>query len=132
MRKIAIYITIIFTSRHQHRYPWHSLVTPPSRPLLPTGLQGYIPYRHRAAVCRFELDVLLLWRGPKEYIPYELVPTSPAVSHMSLSSNLDSFCDKWLVAVQLLLCGVLPSGLVQYRLHHSCVITIKVFLHTFS
>ena len=43
---------------------------------------------------------------------YELVPTSPAVTHMSGSSNFDSFCDGWSVAVQLLLCGVLSPGLV--------------------
>ena len=53
-------------------------------------------------------------RGPQEYIPYELVSTSPAVSCMSSSSNFYSFHDGWLVAVQPLLCGVLPSGLVQY------------------
>ena len=47
-------------SRHQHRYPWSSLATPPYRPLLPAGLQDYLPYRHRAAVCRFELVVLPL------------------------------------------------------------------------
>ena len=34
-----------------------------------------------------------MWRDPKEYITYELVPTSPAVSCMSSSSNLDSFRD---------------------------------------
>ena len=34
-----------------------------------------------------------MWRGPQEYITYELVPTSPAVSHMSGSSNWDSFRD---------------------------------------
>ena len=55
-----------------------------------------------------------MWRGPLEYITYELVPTSPAVSCMSGSSNLDSFRDGWSVAVQLLLCGVLPPGPVQY------------------
>ena len=32
----------------------------PIVPLLPAGLQGYIPHRHRAAVCRFELIVLPL------------------------------------------------------------------------
>ena len=31
----------------------------------------------------------------QEYIIYELVPTSPAVSHMSGSSNFDSFRDRW-------------------------------------
>ena len=30
--------------------------------------------------------------GPQEYITYELIPASPAVSCMSGSSNLDSFC----------------------------------------
>ena len=34
-------------------------------------------------------------RGPQEYITYELVPTSPAVSRMSGSSNFDSFRDGW-------------------------------------
>ena len=44
---------------------------------------GYIPYSHIAAECMFELFVLLLpaiCGGPKEYITYELVPASPAVS----------------------------------------------------
>ena len=54
------------------------------------------------------------WRGPQEYVAYELVSTSPAVSHMFASSNLESFRDRWLVAVQLLRCWVLPPGLVQY------------------
>ena len=43
---------------------------------------------------------------------------------MSGSSNLDSFCDRWLVTVQLLLCEVLPPGLVHYCLQHSCVIAV--------
>ena len=42
------------------------------------------------------------------------VRTSPAVSCMSGSSNLNSFCDRGQVAVQLVSCGVLPPGLVQY------------------
>ena len=40
---------IIITSSHQHWYPWPSLASPPYCPLFPAGLQGYIPYRHRAA-----------------------------------------------------------------------------------
>ena len=32
-----------------------------------------------------------MWRGPQEYITYELVPTSPAVSRMFGGSNFDSF-----------------------------------------
>ena len=38
---------------------------------------------------------LSMWRGPQEYVTYEFVPTSPAVSHMSGSSNLDIFHDGW-------------------------------------
>ena len=37
--------------------------------------------------------------GPLEYMTYELVPLSPAVSCMSGSSNLDSFRDRRYVAV---------------------------------
>ena len=36
-----------------------------------------------------------MWKGPQEYIPYELVLTSPAVSWMSGSFNLDSFHNGW-------------------------------------
>ena len=70
-----------------------------------------------------------IWRGPLEYITYELVPTSPAVSRMSGSAN---FRNGWKVAVQLLLYRVLSLGLVQYFSQHSCVIAVKLFLHTFS
>ena len=34
-----------------------------------------------------------IWRSAQEYVTYEFVPTSPAVSHMSGSSNFDSFHD---------------------------------------
>ena len=34
-----------------------------------------------------------IYGGPSEYITYELVPATPAVSYMSGSSNLDSFRD---------------------------------------
>ena len=53
-----------------------------------------------------------MWRGPREYVTYEFVPTFLAVSCMSGSSNFESFRDGWLVAVQL--CGVLAPRLVQY------------------
>ena len=55
-----LHIIIINMSRHQYEYPWSSLATPPYRPLFAAGLQSYIPYRHRAAVCRFMLVVLPL------------------------------------------------------------------------
>ena len=60
-----------------------------------------------------------MWRGPLEYVTYEFVLTSPAVSRMSVSSNFNSFRDGWQVAVQLLLCEVLPPWLVQYCSQHS-------------
>ena len=53
---------------------------------------------------------------------------TPTVSRMSSSSNLDSFCDGWSGAVQLLFCGLLPLGLAHYSLQHSCVIAVKLFL----
>ena len=62
--------------------------------------------------------------GPLEYISYEFVPASPAVSCMSGLSNLNSFHDRRQVAVQLVSCGVLPPGLVQDCLQHSCVIAV--------
>ena len=40
-----------------------------------------------------------MWRGPQLYITHEFVPTSPGVSRVSSSSNFDSFCDGWSVAV---------------------------------
>ena len=72
------------------------------------------------------------WRGPQEYITYERVPTSSAVSCMSGSSNFDSFHDGRKVAVQLLLCWVLPPGLFQYCSQYSCIVAVKLFLHPFS
>ena len=62
--------------------------------------------------------------GPQEYITYEFVPASPAVSCMSGSSYLNRFRDRRQVAVQLVSCGVLPPGLVQDCSQHSCVIAV--------
>ena len=64
------------------------------RQLLSLDPQGYIPYRYRAAVCRFELDglpLLVLVKVSTEYITHEFVPTSPAESDLSGSSSFDSF-----------------------------------------
>ena len=59
-------IIIIIMLRHQYGYPWPSLATPPYCPLLLACLQGYILYRHRAAVCRFQLVILSLLVHVKE------------------------------------------------------------------
>ena len=57
---IIIIIIIIIMSCRLHGYPWPSLVTSPHRSSPLAGLQGYIPYPHIAAICMFELVVLLL------------------------------------------------------------------------
>ena len=54
-----IYIIIIMSCR-PHGYPWPSLATFPYRSSPPASLLDYIPYLHIAAVCMFELVVLLL------------------------------------------------------------------------
>ena len=63
-----------------------------------------------------------------EYITYELIPASPPVSCMSGWFNLNSFRDRRQVAVHLVSCGVLPPGLVQDCLQHSCVIAVLLLL----
>ena len=73
-----------------------------------------------------------MWRGPREYVNHELIPTYQVVSRVSSSSNFDSFRDGLLVGLYLLLCGVLSPGLVQYCSQHSRVIAVKLFLHPFS
>ena len=125
---IYIYIIIIIImSRWQHGYPWPSLATPPYRSSLLACLQGYIPYLTELLyVCSSWPSCFCsaICGGLLEYITYELVPASPAVPCMSGSSNLDSFCNGRLVAVQLVLCGVLSPRLVQYCSQHSCVIAV--------
>ena len=115
--------------RHHHVTIFLILFCYPSlSSIVPADLQGYIPYRHRAVRSSWSPCLCsVTWRGPLKYIPYELVPTSPFVSCMSGSSNFDSFHDVWLVAVQMLLCGVLPPGLVKYCSQHSCVVAVKLF-----
>ena len=53
-------IIVILMSCRYHGYPWPSLATSPYRSSPLAGLQDHIPYPHRAAVCMFELVVLLL------------------------------------------------------------------------
>ena len=53
-------IIIIIMSCCQQGYLWPSLATPPYHSSLLAGPQGYTPYPHWAAVCKFELVILLL------------------------------------------------------------------------
>ena len=93
----------------EHKFPWLSHAIRLYRPSLLADLPGYILSPYSVVVDKFLLVVRV-----KEYITYQFVLTSPAVSRMSCSSNLDSFLDGWLFAVKLLFCGMLPPGFVQY------------------
>ena len=54
-----IYIYIYIMSCRRHGYPWPSLTTSPFRSSPLVGLQGHIPYPHRAAECMFDLVIQL-------------------------------------------------------------------------
>ena len=47
----------------------------------------YVGSSQSSYICSF------MWRATQEYVTYEFVPTSPAVSRMPGSSNWDSFHD---------------------------------------
>ena len=64
----------------QHGYPWPSFATPPYRSLLLAGFQGYILYPHRAAICMFELAVLLLFGHMRGFIGVHHLWTCPCSS----------------------------------------------------
>ena len=57
---LLLLLLLIIILCRQHGYPRPSLATSPYRSSPLVGLQGYIPYPHRAAVCMFDLAVLLL------------------------------------------------------------------------
>ena len=87
--------SIIITSRHQHGYPWPPLTSSLHCILLLAGPQGYIPYWHRAAVCRFLLFVLPLLVHVKGSTGVHYLMSSSLLLRMSGSSNFDSFHDGW-------------------------------------
>ena len=68
----------------------------PLSPPLPIVHCFWQVFRATSSICRELLYICSswtsclcssLWKGPQEYIAYELIPTSPAVSHMSDSSK---------------------------------------------
>ena len=59
---------------------------------------------HRCCSCWSSCFCTAICGCPSEYISYEFVSASPAVSCMSGSSNLNSFRDRRQVAVQLVCC----------------------------
>ena len=120
-RLIAFHIALIIIIMlcYQHGYPWPSLAISPyhSSPLV--GLQGYIPYPHRAAS--------FAW-------PYVDVHRSTSLISSSLLLQQCPACLVHLTWIVLVMGGrwpyswclveVLPPGLVQYCLQHSCVIAV--------
>ena len=117
---ILVYIYIYKISSSSCRATCTDLSDPLS-PSLRGGLPGYILYWYigsswSSCLCSF------MWRGPQEYIAREFVLTSPAVSRISNSSNLDSFRDGWPYSYCLM----------GFCLQHSCVIAVKLFFQSFS
>ena len=119
----TLFVIITIMSYSQHGSPWPSLATHLYRPSLPGGFPGYILYRQLLYIGSSWLFCLCssMWRGPQGYIAYEFILTSSAVSHISGSSNVDSFCEGKGWPYSCWFCGVLPPGLVQYSSQH-CVI----------
>ena len=120
---------IIIMSCRKHGYPWPSFATSPYRSSPLASLQGYIPYPHRAAVCMFELVVLLF--------PGHMWGSICGSTSLMSSSLLLQLCLAWLVCLTWIvfvmggrwpyswrLVELLPPGLVQYCSQHSCVIAV--------
>ena len=61
-------------------------------------------------------------RSPLEYISYELVLTSLAMSRMSSSSNFDSFRDEWT--------GGSTAAALRDAVSRTCSILLAVFLYS--
>ena len=114
---IYIYIYIII-SRSLHGFPWFSFTIRLYHLSFPAGLPNYILCPNRAVVDKFLLVVQHFARpcegGPWENVTYEFVLTSSTASCMSCWSYLRGFRDEWSVVVQLLFCGMLLTGFVQY------------------
>ena len=103
--------------RFLHVSIWPSLTTRLSHPSLPRGLQGFILYGTKLLYIGSSKSSYVcssMWRGPQDYIAYKFVPTFPAMSRMSGSSNLDSLMVFVVGGRTASVCGVLPPGLVQY------------------
>ena len=112
----------------------------PLSPLLPIVHRLWQVFRATSHILTQLLNVCSCWSscfcpaicgGPQEYITYELVPASRALSCMFCPSNLDSFRDGRQVAVQLVPCWVLPPALVLYCSQYSCVIAVQLLLQLF-
>ena len=135
--KVFLFLKICNNHHHHHHValsPRISLATLLSRPLLPAGLQDYILYRCRAVVCSSWSSCLAcscegVHRSMSLMSSPLLLQQCPA---FLVRLILIVFVMGGKIVVQLLLCGLLLPGLVQYCLQHSIVVAVKLFLHTFS
>ena len=86
---------------HHHHYvtpwsPWPFLATLLYHPLLPEVFKATCCISTKLLYVGSSGSFCLwssIWSGLQEYVTYEFVPTSPAVSRISGSSNLDNFRD---------------------------------------
>ena len=130
-----IWFIIIIMSCGQHGYPWPSLSTSPyhSSPL--TGLQGYIPYHHIAAVCMY----VRAGRSAFDW-PYAGFHRSTSLTKLFLLLQQCPACLVRLAWIVFVIGGRWPySGAlwgVVARIcsisQHSCVIAVKFLLQPFS
>ena len=106
--KILLFIEWVMSSSSSSCRAPTTDILDPLLPLLPIVHRFWQVFRATSRILTELLYVCSSWSscfcsaicgGPLEYISYELVPTSPAVSCMSGSSNLDSFRDGRQVAV---------------------------------
>ena len=90
-------IIIIIMSCRRHGYTWPSLTISPYRSSPLAGLQGCVPYPHIAAVCMFELVVLLLpghmWGSIGVHHLWFRPCFSSSVLHVWLSCSKSFFTD---------------------------------------
>ena len=95
-----------------------------NRPSHSAGPQDYILFPYRDVVDKFLLIVQHLQfqeKGSIKYVAYETILTSPAVSHMFCSSNLNHFRGRWSVSVQLLFRWMLLPG---FNIVHSIIVQV--------
>ena len=109
---IIIIIIIIIKSRWHHGVLGLTLTIRPYHPSLLAVLYGCILCQHGTDV-RFCRSTITGTSSPWGNIAYEFVPASPAVSCISCSSNFNGLWDGRHVAVLLLLCRLLLSGIFK-------------------
>ena len=117
---------------------WHAISTDIPDPFSPTFSTVHYFQQVYWATSRIYTELLnvgsrwsscfcsSMWRGPQEYVTYELVPTSPAVSCSLVGVTWIFFVmgSKWPYNCDFV--GWCPPGLVQYCSQNSCV-NVKFF-----